>query len=134
MERREFLKQTIRVTASLPIVSSDLFASSQKRLERKGRSKKIIVIGAGLAGLSAAFELTQAGHDVTILEARSRAGGRVYTLHEPFSDGLYAEAGAGRIHHDHNWTHKYVKLFNLPLAPFRPNKLAEVSFVKGETH
>src|ERR1043166_6763064 len=79
--------------------------------------KKIVIIGAGMAGLSAGYELSQAGHDVTILEARTRPGGRVQTLREPFSDGLYAEAGAARIPDNHDLTLKYVKLFNIPLEP-----------------
>ena len=54
----------------------------------------MIVVGAGLAGLAAAYELTEAGDDVTVLEARDRVGGRVHTLREHFADGLYAEAGA----------------------------------------
>ncbi len=61
---------------------------------RQGEPRRVIVVGAGLAGLATAYELTEAGHDVTILEARNRAGGRVYTLRAPFADGLYAEAGA----------------------------------------
>src|SRR5690349_13458497 len=56
--------------------------------------RKVIVIGAGLAGLAAAYELNKRGHEVTVLEAQSRPGGRVHTLREPFADGLYAEAGA----------------------------------------
>ena len=54
---------------------------------------RVLVIGAGLAGLAAATDLVDAGFDVTVLEARSRAGGRVRTLREPFADGLHAEAG-----------------------------------------
>jgi monoamine oxidase len=54
----------------------------------------VIVLGAGLAGLAAAHELVRAGHDVVVVEARSRAGGRVLTLRQPFADDLYAEAGA----------------------------------------
>ena len=57
-------------------------------------SEKVIVVGAGLAGLAAAFELDRAGHQVTVIEAQSRAGGRVHTLRESFADGLFAEAGA----------------------------------------
>jgi len=56
-----------------------------------------VVVGAGLAGLSAARELVRAGRNVRILEARSRPGGRIFTLRSPFSDGLYAEAGAMEI-------------------------------------
>jgi monoamine oxidase len=93
--------------------------------------KKIIIIGAGMAGLSAGYELTQLGHDVTILEARARPGGRVHTLREPFDDGLYAEAGAARIPDDHNLTLKYVKLFNLPLEPMYPTQLSALRFDSG---
>ena len=93
--------------------------------------KKIIIIGAGMAGLSAGYELTQLGHEVTILEARARPGGRVHTLREPFDDGLYAEAGAARIPDDHNLTLKYVKLFNLPLEPMYPTQLSALRFENG---
>lgn len=58
------------------------------------RSQRVIVVGGGLAGLAAAHELVRAGHDVTVVEAQKRPGGRVHTIREPFSDGLYAEAGA----------------------------------------
>src|SRR5689334_7361588 len=51
--------------------------------------QKVIILGAGLAGLSAAHELVSWGHDVTVLEAQTRPGGRVLTLRTPFSDGLY---------------------------------------------
>jgi monoamine oxidase len=84
-----------------------------------------------MAGLSAGYELTQLGHDVTILEARARPGGRVHTLREPFDDGLYAEAGAARIPEDHNLTLKYVKLFNLPLEPMYPSQLSALKFDSG---
>ena len=77
-----------------------------------------------MAGLCAGYELTQLGHDVTILEARTRPGGRVHTLREPFSDGLYAEAGAARIPDNHDLTLKYVKLFGVPLEPMYPSQLS----------
>ena len=86
--------------------------------------KKIIIIGAGMAGLSAGYELSQAGHHVTILEARTYCGGRVHTIREPFADGQYAEAGAARIPDDHDLTLKYVKLFDVPLEPMYPTQLS----------
>ena len=101
-------------------------------MERKGASKKVIIIGAGLAGLSAAYELTQAGHDVTVLEARTRPGGRVHTLRDPFPDGLYAEAGATRIPNHHHFTLKYAELFGLTLDPFEPPDLPSVYYVRGK--
>jgi monoamine oxidase len=85
-----------------------------------------------MAGLVAGYELSKLGHDVTILEARQRPGGRVHTLREPFADGLYAEAGAARIPNNHDLTLKYVKEFALPLEPFYPNRLNALRFDRGQ--
>ncbi|MGI5350360.1 flavin monoamine oxidase family protein [Streptomyces sp. CA-250714] len=54
----------------------------------------VIVVGAGLAGLGAAYELAKQGTRVTVLEAYGYPGGRTRTLRTPFSDGLRTEAGA----------------------------------------
>jgi monoamine oxidase len=80
-------------------------------------AKRVIIIGAGMAGLVAAYELARAGHDPLILEAQNRVGGRVYTL-RTFAPGLYAEAGAMRIPRVHDLTLGYVEHFALPLRPF----------------
>src|SRR5688500_2823874 len=85
-----------------------------------------------MAGLAAGYELSKLGHDVTILEARARPGGRVLTLREPFDDGLYAEAGAARVRDNHNLTLKYIKTFDLPLEPFYPSNLKAVRFDQGD--
>ena len=132
INRRDFLKQSAFAAAAFSVSSLPVSAASQTKLDRKGAAKKVIVIGAGLAGLSAAYELTQAGHDVTILEAQMRPGGRVLTLRDPFSDGLYAEAGAARFHETHNFTLKYVQLFKLPTDPFEPSELASVHVFRGK--
>ena len=96
-----------------------------------GPAKKVLILGAGMAGLVAAYELSKSGHDVTVLEARTRPGGRVHTLREPFSDGLFAEEGAARIPENHDLTLKYVKEFALPLEPFYPSRLNAVRFDRG---
>jgi monoamine oxidase len=77
----------------------------------------VVVVGAGLAGLVAAFELKRQGHDVVVLEAQNRVGGRIYTL-RTFAPGLYAEAGGMRIPRAHDLTLRYCDLFGLPLRPF----------------
>lgn len=64
-----------------------------QRHSKTQKPKTVIVIGAGMAGLVAAFELAQVGHDVIVLESQTRVGGRVYTLGEKdgFAKGLHAE-------------------------------------------
>ena len=132
MRRRDFLKQTAVAAVSLSASSLRALASGRRDLERRGAPRKIIVIGAGLAGLSAAYELTQAGHDVTVLEARTRPGGRVHTLRDPFAEGLYAEAGAARVPDHHHFTVEYAERFGLTLDPFEPLDLPSVYHVRGK--
>ncbi len=79
-------------------------------------NKTVTVIGAGLAGLSAAFELHRAGWNVTVLEARNRVGGRVYTIRE-FSNGLVAEGGGEFIEETHTRMIALAHQFRLKVAP-----------------
>jgi monoamine oxidase len=57
----------------------------------------VLVAGAGLAGLTAAFDLAAMGATVTVVEARDRVGGRVWTIRDGFSDRQHAEAGGDMI-------------------------------------
>lgn len=77
--------------------------------------KTVTIIGAGMAGLSAAFELHKAGWHATVLEARSRIGGRVYSVRE-FSNGLVAEGGGEYIDEDHSRMIALAKEFDLSLG------------------
>ncbi len=86
--------------------------------ETTGPRKRVIVVGAGMAGLVAAYELQRTGHEPIVLEAQQRVGGRIYTLREPFSDSLYAEAGAMRIPRAHDLTMAYIEHFKIPTAEF----------------
>ena len=130
LTRRDFLRRSV-IAATALAAPSRSETEGQDRIGRAESSKKVIIIGAGLAGLSAAFELSRMGHEVTVLESRLRIGGRVYTLREPFSDGMYAEAGAARIPDNHQLTLKYIKLFGLTLDPFEPDNLAQVAYIRG---
>jgi len=82
-----------------------------------GGRKRVVVLGAGLAGLVAAYELKQQGHDVVVLEGQNRVGGRVLTCRD-FAPGLYAEFGAMRIPRSHELTLAYCAKFGLPMKPF----------------
>ena len=57
----------------------------------------VLVAGAGLAGLAAAYDLAAMGASVTVIEARDRVGGRVWTIREGFADRQHAEAGGDMI-------------------------------------
>lgn len=85
---------------------------------RAARPARVIVVGAGMAGLVAASELLRAGHDPLILEAQHRVGGRICTLREPFAPGLWAEAGAMRIPRSHALTMALVARYGLATRPF----------------
>ncbi len=61
------------------------------------RGTTVIVAGAGLAGLTAAYDLTAMGADVTLVDARDRVGGRVWTIRDGFQHRQHAEAGADMI-------------------------------------
>lgn len=76
----------------------------------------VLVLGAGLAGLSCACHLARRGCDVTVLEARDRVGGRVHTLRD-FPHGLRAEAGAEFVDGNHRHVLRWARHLGLALDP-----------------
>ena len=113
--------KAVSLTAIAPFSISSILSKSSD-------DKRIIVIGAGLAGLSCAYELDQSGYNVILIEARTRAGGRVRTYRDPFADNLYAEMGAEYVDSTDNLVHQYCKDFDLRVLPA---KQYDGVFVKG---
>ncbi|MDP3855258.1 flavin monoamine oxidase family protein [Phenylobacterium sp.] len=112
-----------------------------------GGGKKVAVLGAGVAGLTAAYELSKAGYDVTVIEARDFAGGRCQTARKgfkltelggetqecDFDDGNYINHGPWRIPYHHQSTLHYTKEFNIPLEIFvNDNDASYVMFGRGK--
>ena len=97
-----------------------------------GQGRSVVILGAGIAGLVSAYELRRAGYRVTVLEARDRIGGRVWTIRggdgivqtgrpsqrATFEQGLYFNAGASRIPSTHRVILGYARRFGVPLEPF----------------
>ena len=81
-------------------------------------SRHVVVVGAGIAGLTAALLLKEAGHRVTILEARNRLGGRIHT-YRGFAGSMYGELGAMRFPRQHHLgQHLIHERFGLATTPF----------------
>jgi len=112
--------------------------------ERNGAGKHIIILGAGLAGMTAAYELIKLGYQCTVLEARDRAGGRCWSVRNgstntetgnitqtaTFDQGLYYNAGPSRIPHHHQLTLHYCKELKVPLQVY--NNLNESAYYFSE--
>ena len=94
-----------------------------------GRGTKVAIIGAGIAGLIAAYELRKSGFDCTVLEARPRPGGRNWTIRRGdkvefvdgtvqqcgFDEGQYFNAGPGRIPAIHRTILAYCRELGVPV-------------------
>jgi monoamine oxidase len=135
-KRRDFIKKTMLAGMSAAVLKTNpVLAGNQdeqkESLIKSPRSvKKIIVGGAGIAGLCCAYELMKKGHEVIVLEASGRHGGHVFTVHDGLSDGLYGDFGQEHITkpgYDKYW--EYIKEFNLTALPYprRKNELRRIN-------
>jgi monoamine oxidase len=102
------------------------------KLDGDPKGASVLILGAGLAGMTAALELRKAGYTVQILEFNSRPGGRNWTLRGgdsfaelggatqtcEFEQGLYINPGPWRIPYHHRAVLDYCKRLNVALEPF----------------
>jgi monoamine oxidase len=102
------------------------------RLEGEPKGASVVVVGAGLAGMTAAFELGRAGYKVQVLEYNGRPGGRNWSIRGgdvytelggatqtcAFDAGLYLNPGPWRIPYHHHAVLDYCRRFGVALEPF----------------
>jgi monoamine oxidase len=131
IRRREFIRDISLMAAWLAVQPRIARAERRGQIRLAGTPQNIVILGGGLAGLSAGFELKRAGHKITILEARKQPGGRVRTIHG-FGDGLYAEAGPISFPQSHQFTFGYCTDFGLQLRPAFTIGLDSVASIRGD--
>jgi len=105
--RREFLKILGASSLGVALAPKDVFAQRRK--------KSCVIIGAGFSGLAAAYKLKNAGWNVTLLEARDRIGGRVFSASMPQNKNLVFELGAEWVGESHERLKALCRDFSIPL-------------------
>lgn len=103
--RREFLKA---------IAAASIVAAGAPSVYSQRRRRTAVIVGSGLSGLAAAYKLKNAGWKVTIIEGRSRIGGRVFS-HTDTETGLVCELGAEWVGEDHERLKALCHDFKIPL-------------------
>lgn len=142
LTRRNFIRIGAAASASAAL------GGSARALGARPRRGRVVIVGAGLAGLATAYELLKLGTrtEIVILEAQDRVGGRVLTVRShmnqgavPFADGQYLEAGAHRIPETHDRTLAYAsevglggKVIEFSKALGRGEKGASLYLINGE--
>ena len=109
ISRRAFLVNATLAACGLPLYASQVKSAKPAR--------SCIVVGAGFAGLTAAYRLSAAGWKVTVLEARNRAGGRAWSYSFPQAPELVCEMGGEWIGNEHKRILALAKELNVPLEP-----------------
>jgi monoamine oxidase len=126
VSRREWLKITAAAAGSL-LLSNNVYARILGPGSRLGQ-KRVVVVGAGFAGLAAAYELKHGGFDVSVIEARDRVSGRVLSFSDLVKDKVM-EGGGELIGSNHPTWVAYKEKFGLDFLDVTEEESAETPIV-----
>jgi monoamine oxidase len=124
ISRREMLQRSLAAGAALLI--SERFPASLS-----AGAGRVVVVGAGFSGLAAAHELSKAGYEVTVVEARNRIGGRVISFSD-FIPGKNVEGGGELIGSNHPAWVAYAKQFGLEFLDVTEEDLESPIVIGGK--
>lgn len=107
---------------------------------------RLLILGAGIGGLTSAYELQKLGYDITILEMLDRPGGHCWSVRRgteleeigkprqvcEFDEGLYANLGPWRLPHHHKGILHYCKVLNVPVEVFINYQLNDYGYIEGD--
>lgn len=120
MSRREFVASGSAAMAAMAVgtrwMRPTAWAGS---VARSKTNASVVVIGAGIAGLTAAYRLHQHGVHVRVFEAQDRVGGRMFSLHNGFRDGQVCELGGELIDTGHTHLRRLARELGIALDDFR---------------
>ena len=152
--RRRFLEQVGLAGGSAALYETmtalglinlpEAWAGPPELPQGSGTGKSVVILGAGIAGLTAAYELTRANYDCKIIELTERAGGRNHTARRGtvlkevnedgvvteqvcnFDEGLYLNLGPGRLPYHHRRALHYCKELDVPLEVYVMETMANL--------
>ncbi len=124
--RRRFIRDMSLAAGSMALLPACLL--------KKKDIPEIVIVGAGMAGLNAAYQFSKKGIKTRIFEASSRAGGRMFTMQDQFGEGITTDMGGEFVDTTHDDLLKLAKELNLSLYDLRQDRLSPKTYYFGGQH